>query len=894
MSKASSYTGDWSTGSNSGMSSTGEDSPKPVDYTAPDVAKREERAVAGSKILVFCVLLLAVCGAATATYLLMENQERKDFEASFAGLGSEVSTVAGQKIDQIYSALDTYSVVISSEAAADPNASWPFVTIPNYSLKSQKIAELVGLESPMITLCPIVNEDDRDKWPSFVSEWAPVWYQESLDNEKENKFTVEEMMNSTILFLHYYEFYFDDDGVLQQNIKPVPWPGPILANWQTFPLENNIDLFLTHRSMDMLTFPEMADQFPITSLTLAPSIGFLAILNTEPEKGELGELFMDSQIVQPIIEDGNLVAVLRLKLPWLEFFQNLNIDGLSDTVAVLRSSCDIGIGPLFSNNTETNVLSFWIDSSETIFLGLQDAHNPKYDDLVVSRVIVDVDLDISQLPEDVCVPELTLDLYPTEELEASFQTSKPTLYTVVVVAIFAFTSLVFLLYDYFVGRRQRKFMARIMRQDRIVSNVFPAAIRDRLYEGDQKGSKGEDLLDPLSEGGGGGAPLADLFLETTVVYADIAGFTAWSSAREPAQVFILLETLYGEFDKHAYRHSVFKVETVGDCYVAVAGLPEPDKDHAMAVCRFARDCVKTMKDTTLKLEVALGPDTSELELRVGIHSGQVTAGVLRGERSRFQLFGDTMNTASRMESTSARSRIQISQATADLLLAAGFSAWMTPRTNKILVKGKGEMQTYWLKIKAAKGSKTAKSKGGMPTFDETVELSDSSDRTSVQHSDDDFDLEDIGAMTKTERLVEWNVEVLSPLLQQIVASRGTDVVPIDSSLSQKEATIGTGETVLEEFVPIIPLKRFDAAELSKRLNATSIDIGEEAKTQLRNYIANVASMYQDNPFHNFEHASHVTASVKKLLTRIVKVDDGNGLSTPSDEINLADMAGHSY
>eukprot|EP00980_Cylindrotheca_fusiformis_P010180 scaffold2265_cov98-Cylindrotheca_fusiformis.AAC.4 len=759
MSKASSYTADWSTtGSNAGMSqndsSTGGDSPMPADNTAPDVAKREERAVARSKILVFFVLLLAVCGAATATYLLMENQERKDFEASFAGHGSEVSTVAGQKIDQIYSALEAYSVFISSEAATDQNASWPFVTIPNYSLKSQKIAELVGLESPLITLCPIVNEEDRNKWPSFVSEWAPVWYQESLDNEKENKFTVEQMMNRTLLFLHHYEFYYDEDGIMQQNIEPVPWPGPILANWQAFPLENNIDLFLTFRSMDMLTFPEMADQFQIASLTLAPSIGFLKIFNTDPEKGELGTVRIDSQIVQPVIEDGNLVAVIRLKLPWLEFFQNLNIDGLSDTIAVLRSSCNIGDKLAV---VEENALSFFIDSTETVFLGLLDAHNPKYDDLVVSRMVVDVDLDKSQLPEGVCVPRLTLDLYPTEELEASFQTSKPKLYTVVVVAIFAFTSLVFLLYDYFVGRRQRKFMARIMRQDRIVSNVFPAAIRDRLYESEQKGSKEDNLLDPLG-GGGAGAPLADLFLETTVVYADIAGFTAWSSAREPAQVFILLETLYGEFDKRAYRHNVFKVETVGDCYVAVAGLPEPDKDHALAVCRFARDCVKTMMDTTLKLEVALGPDTSELELRVGIHSGQVTAGVLRGERSRFQLFGDTMNTASRMESTSARSRIQISQATADLLLAAGLSAWMTPRTNRTFVKGKGEMQTYWLKIKAAKGLKTSKSKGGMPTFDETVELSDSSDRTSEVHADDNFDLDDIGAMTKTERLVQWNVE----------------------------------------------------------------------------------------------------------------------------------------
>eukprot|EP00980_Cylindrotheca_fusiformis_P023768 scaffold10954_cov65-Cylindrotheca_fusiformis.AAC.1 len=310
----------------------------------------------------------------------------------------------------------------------------------------------------------------------------------------------------------------------------------------------------------------------------------------------------------------------------------------------------------------------------------------------------------------------------------------------------------------------------------------------------------------------------------------------------------------------------------------------------MAVCRFARDCVQIMQDTTMKLEVSLGPDTSDLYLRVGIHSGQVTAGVLRGERSRFQLFGDTMNTAARMESTSACNRIQVSQVTADLLSSSGLAAWIAPRKNKIFVKGKGEMQTYWLKTKAEAGLETSKLKMGLQSGAET--LTDSSMSLSVGEV---VDVGGIDAMTKTQRLVEWNVEVLSPLLQQIIASRGGGTVDTDDqSLSRKEATIGTGETVLEEFVPIIPLKRFDAGELSKRQKASSVDIGEEAKSQLRSYITNVASMYQDNPFHNFEHASHVTASVKKLLTRIVNVDDGHGLKMSTDEVNLVDMAGHSY
>jgi class 3 adenylate cyclase len=180
------------------------------------------------------------------------------------------------------------------------------------------------------------------------------------------------------------------------------------------------------------------------------------------------------------------------------------------------------------------------------------------------------------------------------------------------------------------------------------------------------------------------------------MFADIVGFTAWSSTREPVQVFTLLETIYYEFDAIATKRRIFKVETVGDCYVAAVGLPEPRKDHAVAMARFARDCLLKMKHVTTQLEVTLGPDTDELGLRIGIHSGPVTAGVLRGERARFQLFGDTMNTTARIETTGAKNRIHLSEETAQLLKEAGKEHWIQPREDKVVAKGKGELTTYWL------------------------------------------------------------------------------------------------------------------------------------------------------------------------------------------------------
>jgi Adenylate and Guanylate cyclase catalytic domain len=86
--------------------------------------------------------------------------------------------------------------------------------------------------------------------------------------------------------------------------------------------------------------------------------------------------------------------------------------------------------------------------------------------------------------------------------------------------------------------------------------------------------------------------------------------------------------IYHSFDEIARRRRVFKVETVGDCYVAVVGLPDPRKDHAVIMARFARDCMQTVNDLTKKLEVTLGPDTGDLQIRIGLHSGPVTAGVV--------------------------------------------------------------------------------------------------------------------------------------------------------------------------------------------------------------------------------------------------------------------------
>lgn len=164
--------------------------------------------------------------------------------------------------------------------------------------------------------------------------------------------------------------------------------------------------------------------------------------------------------------------------------------------------------------------------------------------------------------------------------------------------------------------------------------------------------------------------------------------------QQPSSVFILLETLFRAFDKVAAKRHVYKVETIGDCYVAVTGLPDPRKDHAIIKCRFAQTCMLKLQRLTKKLEEVLGPDTSALSMRFGLYSGPVTAGVLRGERGRSHLFGDTVNTAARIESSGRAGRIHLSQECAELLVVVGKSHWVEKRSDLFNANGKGELQIY--------------------------------------------------------------------------------------------------------------------------------------------------------------------------------------------------------
>ena len=199
----------------------------------------------------------------------------------------------------------------------------------------------------------------------------------------------------------------------------------------------------------------------------------------------------------------------------------------------------------------------------------------------------------------------------------------------------------------------------------LLVRILPASIAERMRGGEQH--------------------IADRFDEASVLFADIAGFTSLSAKLQPEEVLSLLERAFAEFDALVEKHGLEKIKTIGDAYLVAAGLPEPRADHAKAIADFALDLQRAAPQITV-------PGGDNLAVRIGFHCGPLIAGVIGESRFLYDMWGDTVNVASRMESLGEAGRIQVSDGARERLIEKFV---LEPR-GIVSVKGRGEMQTWWL------------------------------------------------------------------------------------------------------------------------------------------------------------------------------------------------------
>lgn len=213
--------------------------------------------------------------------------------------------------------------------------------------------------------------------------------------------------------------------------------------------------------------------------------------------------------------------------------------------------------------------------------------------------------------------------------------------------------------------RERELNSERERSEALLLNVLPPVIAARLQ------------VEP--------GAIADHFDGVTVLFADIASFTLRSAQYDPADLVRMLDRIFTRFDTLTEHHGMEKIKTIGDAYMAVGGVPHPQDDHAHRVADMALDLLKAAAEFAW-------PDGEPVSMRVGISSGPVVAGVIGQSKFAYDLWGDTVNTASRMESHGAPGCIQVSAETYKILCEDYEFAGPTD----VEIKGKGSMPTYLL------------------------------------------------------------------------------------------------------------------------------------------------------------------------------------------------------
>jgi PAS domain S-box-containing protein len=210
------------------------------------------------------------------------------------------------------------------------------------------------------------------------------------------------------------------------------------------------------------------------------------------------------------------------------------------------------------------------------------------------------------------------------------------------------------------------------KSERLLLNILPAPIAEQLKQNPNP--------DPQL-----GLVIAEQFEAATILFADIVGFTPLSSRMPATELVNLLNHIFSAFDRLAERHGVEKIKTIGDAYMAVGGVPVPSNDHAIGIANMALDMQQII--------TCFQPDIGQpINIRIGIHTGPVVAGVIGVKKFSYDLWGDTVNVASRMESSGEPGKIQVTATTYERLK----DRFLFEERGTIDVKGKGSMTTYWL------------------------------------------------------------------------------------------------------------------------------------------------------------------------------------------------------
>ncbi|CAB9509263.1 Guanylate cyclase [Seminavis robusta] len=470
----------------------------------------------------------------------------------------------GQQRD-IKDALYQLSTFISAWGNSDQNnETLPFVTIPN----SEAIMENIRKQGKFETMgyTPYLLREHREPW----IEYANARYQKWVKEAHVHKYGNLDRLSQT-----GYHPFISQYGP-NRTVVESPEANLVMASWMYSPppasyfLINGNALSVPRLRARNLAVLELQNETVISAVE--QHIG-VPVAFTAEEHAAYHSKLTDSSAANPHSfaaypvhkttgdPTSGAVAQLSAAFAWDVALWNLLPDGVQGIHVVLRNTC-------------TQSYTYNIVGGDAFFLGDGDHHQPQYD-----QYEVPVSLSLHSHPDFEKVPGhclYSMHIFPSETFQGSFDTNTPEVFAAIVASTFLLVAVAFCIYDLMQGKRNSNLINKAAQSNAIVTSLFPDMMRERLFlQAEQKQaakSKKGSLKTFLNDGKQGAVdnsmnllskPMADLYLSTTVLMADISGFTAWSTVREPHQVFTLLESIYACFDEISKKRRICKVETVG-------------------------------------------------------------------------------------------------------------------------------------------------------------------------------------------------------------------------------------------------------------------------------------------------------------------------------------------
>jgi hypothetical protein len=518
------------------------------------ITKSENQAVFWLRMILILVLLFSAVVVVVVVYTYSSTEEENSFESEFESDAQKLFESIGNNFDLTMGAADAFMFRIVSQARST-NAVWPYVTIPDLPVQA---AKLIGqTNSIYVAFYPLIPGDKRKEWENFTKH-NDGWVEESLRVQSKNP-----NFHGPILtnFTKSHVIWRNDGPEAEDN------PGPFLPSWMGSPVipkyppynwnglaydafSKGLVYCMDTKSVVVTAVANHADPDDPVAVAQAATTSDWAFPYLD-DHVDPREPFSDMYYpVLEAIDDVVIQVTYQTKALGTVAFSFFWRDALQNALP----SNSKGIVLVFQNACGDQQFTYQIDGKTPTFLGYGDLHDRRYDDIVLTKALTDLSnmnglYTGRPMNKDFC--PYTIHIYPSSIMEDRHVTMNPVIYTIGVALIFFFTSVLFLAYDWFVNRRQRLLKDRALASGAIVSALFPEQVRSRLYEDNDTDAPSRrespfkadthNRANPSSSTLG--RPNAHLYEGTTVFFADLVGFTAWSAGRTPVQVFELLESL---------------------------------------------------------------------------------------------------------------------------------------------------------------------------------------------------------------------------------------------------------------------------------------------------------------------------------------------------------------